>query len=210
MLVSIDRRQRVSAQDETPPSRQRVVMDSARASAREVSNRPEDHPPSDFARAIAGKARPDSIFVARRVGVMKFSKVKYKRTDGMEIPASLFEPLPSKGPKAHTAPAWVHGGVHGSWDQHYLPFIFEAVQKGYVIVAPDYRGSTGYGADLHNAIDYGGREVHDARLGVLRPESRTALSPVFGKGRRGRPPRLLLCIFLCMYISICEIHDMFR
>jgi dipeptidyl aminopeptidase/acylaminoacyl peptidase len=56
---------------------------------------------------------------------------------------------------------WVHGGVHGNWDQNYLPFIIEAVQRGYVIVAPEYRGSTGYGAELYNAIDYGGKELDD-------------------------------------------------
>jgi dipeptidyl aminopeptidase/acylaminoacyl peptidase len=56
---------------------------------------------------------------------------------------------------------WVHGGVHGNWDQNYLPFIKEAVAKGYVIVAPEYRGSTGYGPELYNAIDYGGKEVDD-------------------------------------------------
>jgi dipeptidyl aminopeptidase/acylaminoacyl peptidase len=30
-----------------------------------------------------------------------------------------------------------------------------------VIIAPDYRGSTGYGKEHHNAIDYGGKEVED-------------------------------------------------
>jgi dipeptidyl aminopeptidase/acylaminoacyl peptidase len=56
---------------------------------------------------------------------------------------------------------WVHGGVHGNWDENYLPFIKEAVARGYVIVAPEYRGSTGYGAAHYNAIDYGGKELDD-------------------------------------------------
>jgi len=33
--------------------------------------------------------------------------------------------------------------------------------RGYVIIAPEYRGSTGYGKEHHNAIDYGGYEVDD-------------------------------------------------
>jgi dipeptidyl aminopeptidase/acylaminoacyl peptidase len=37
----------------------------------------------------------------------------------------------------------------------------EAVERGYVIVAPNYRGSTGYSQDFYNAIDYGGKEVDD-------------------------------------------------
>jgi dipeptidyl aminopeptidase/acylaminoacyl peptidase len=57
---------------------------------------------------------------------------------------------------------WVHGGVHGNMTANYWPFIREAVERGYVIIAPEYRGSTGYGEEHHNAIDYGGYEVDDA------------------------------------------------
>ncbi len=132
-----------------------------------VSNRPEDHPVADYERAIRGKAVTDSIYAARSAGVMKFSKVKYTSTaDGREIPAYLYEPLTSKGARAHVALVWVHGGVHGNWDQNYLPFVKEAIRRGYVVIAPDYRGSTGYGAEFHNAIDYGGMEVDDVESAV--------------------------------------------
>ena len=151
------------AQDDTPPGRRQVVpMDSARAAALYVSNRPEDHPAADYARAMRAKAATDSIFAARAKGVLKFSKVTYKsQAGGLEIPAYLFEPLNPKGPRQHAAMVWVHGGVHGNMDQNYWPFIREAVQRGYVIITPDYRGSTGFGAAHHNAIDYGGMEVDD-------------------------------------------------
>jgi dipeptidyl aminopeptidase/acylaminoacyl peptidase len=56
---------------------------------------------------------------------------------------------------------WVHGGVHGNWGINMFPFVKEAVARGYVIIAPDYRGSTGYGEAHHQAIDYGGKEVDD-------------------------------------------------
>jgi len=42
-----------------------------------------------------------------------------------------------------------------------LPFVKEAVQRGYVVITPDYRGSNGYGAAHYNAIDYGGKELDD-------------------------------------------------
>jgi dipeptidyl aminopeptidase/acylaminoacyl peptidase len=61
---------------------------------------------------------------------------------------------------------WVHGGVHGNWTESYLPFVIEAVQRGYVIIAPEYRGSTGYGPELYNAIDYGGKELDDVASAV--------------------------------------------
>ena len=47
-----------------------------------------------------------------------------------------------------------------------LPFVTEAVQRGYVIITPDYRGSTGHGAAHYNAIDYGGKELDDVLTAV--------------------------------------------
>jgi dipeptidyl aminopeptidase/acylaminoacyl peptidase len=152
----------VPAAAQNGTARPAVPMDSARATLLYVSNRPEDHPPADYQGHIAAKARTDSIFAARSRGVMEYRKTRYKSAaDGMEIPVYLFAPLQKRGARGHAAMVWVHGGVHGSWDQNYLPFIKEAVAKGYVIVAPEYRGSTGYGAAHHNAIDYGGKEVDD-------------------------------------------------
>lgn len=37
----------------------------------------------------------------------------------------------------------------------------ELVEQGYVAIAPDYRGSTGYGAEYWKLIDYGGLYVED-------------------------------------------------
>lgn len=144
-----------------PPQRT-VVMDTARARQLYVSNRPEDHGQANFDQQITGQKRSDSIMTARSKGVLDFQMISYKSTvDGMVIPAYLFQPLVKRGPKGHAAMIWVHGGVHGSWNHGMYPFVKEAVQRGYVIVAPQYRGSTGYGAAHYNAIDYGGKEVDD-------------------------------------------------
>ena len=154
-----------AAQDTPPAGRRpqpRVPVDSARAAQLYVSNRPEDHPQADFEAQLAQKRRTDSVYAARSAGVMEFRKVTYKSSaDGMEIPAYLFAPLQKRGPRGHAAMIWVHGGVHGDWGTSMFPFVREAVQRGYVIITPDYRGSTGHGEAHHNAIDYGGKEVDD-------------------------------------------------
>ena len=149
--------------DTTRFRRPPVPMDSARAAQLYVSNRPQDLPPSDFARDMTSKRRTDSIYAARSAGVMEFRKVTYKsRVDGREVPAYLFAPLAKRGAKGHAAMVWVHGGVHSNWGETMLPFVREAVLRGYVVITPDYRGSTGYGQEHHMAIDYGGKEVDDA------------------------------------------------
>jgi dipeptidyl aminopeptidase/acylaminoacyl peptidase len=61
---------------------------------------------------------------------------------------------------------WVHGGVHGNWDITMWPFVREAVERGYVIICPEYRGSTGYGEAFHREIDYGGYEIDDVLSAV--------------------------------------------
>ena len=54
-----------------------------------------------------------------------------------------------------------HGGVHGNFNTFYTHIVRELVAQGYVIVAPEYRGSTGYGRRHYRRIDYGGLEVED-------------------------------------------------
>lgn len=158
--------------------RRPVPMDSARAVQLYVSNRLEDHPVSDYARAIREKAETDSIFAARSRGVMHYEKTTYRSRHGdLDIPVYVFAPLVSRGARAHAAMVWVHGGVHGNWDQNYLPFIIEATQRGYVVVAPEYRGSTGYGAAFHNAIDYGGRELDDVEDAIDFLQGRAEVDP---------------------------------
>lgn len=142
--------------------RRTVVMDTARARELYVSKNPADLPTCRCERDRAAKQRTDSIFAARSRGVLEFRKVTYKsRVDGLEIPAYLFAPLQKRGPKGHAAMVWVHGGVHSNMTQDYWPFIREAVERGYVIITPDYRGSTGYGEAFYKAIDYGGKEIDD-------------------------------------------------
>jgi dipeptidyl aminopeptidase/acylaminoacyl peptidase len=54
-----------------------------------------------------------------------------------------------------------HGGVHADFTTYYTHILKELMAQQYVVVAPEYRGSTGYGKELFEAIDYGGLEVED-------------------------------------------------
>ena len=56
-----------------------------------------------------------------------------------------------------------HGGVHADFTTYHAHIVRELIEQGYVVVAPDYRGSTGYGKGFYQLIDYGGREVEDTR-----------------------------------------------
>lgn len=54
-----------------------------------------------------------------------------------------------------------HGGVHADFTTYYTHIVRELVSQGYVVVAAEYRGSTGYGKGHYEKIDYGGLETED-------------------------------------------------
>ncbi len=143
-------------------------IDQARARSLYVSKDPKDHAPGyNFQRDIDGKAAIDAKYAEVTRGVVDYSKVTYRSSVGdMDIPAYLFQPLKKRGAKGHAAMVWVHGGVHGNWGITMWPFVKEAVDRGYVVICPEYRGSTGYGERFHNEIDYGGYEVDDTMSAV--------------------------------------------
>jgi dipeptidyl aminopeptidase/acylaminoacyl peptidase len=77
----------------------------------------------------------------------------------IEIPVYVFAPKNLKG----KAPMLVfaHGGVHGRLTSNYAHIFREGLERGFVIVSPEYRGSIGHGTDLYSQIDYGGAEIDD-------------------------------------------------
>lgn len=54
-----------------------------------------------------------------------------------------------------------HGGVHSNFSTYYTHIIKELMAQGYIVVAAEYRGSTGYGKSVYERIDYGGLEYED-------------------------------------------------
>ena len=79
----------------------------------------------------------------------------------MIIPAYVFTPKNAHG-KAPLI-VLIHGGVHGDFNTFYAHIVRELIDQGYVIIAPEYRGSTGYGSDFYEQIDYGGAEIDDVK-----------------------------------------------
>ena len=73
----------------------------------------------------------------------------------------IFVPKALDKSRRHPAIVLPHGGVHGDFGTYHVHLIRELLDRGYVVLAPEYRGSTGYGKDMYEAIDYGGLEVDD-------------------------------------------------
>lgn len=54
-----------------------------------------------------------------------------------------------------------HGGVHADFTTYYTHIVRELIAQKYIVIAPEYRGSTGYGEAFYKQIDYGGLENDD-------------------------------------------------
>jgi dipeptidyl aminopeptidase/acylaminoacyl peptidase len=98
------------------------------------------------------------------------------------IPGYVFTPVKMSRDKRYPAVVVVHGAFHGHFDVQFFPIIRRLVERGYVVMFPEYRGSAGYGPEIY-ANDYGHTDVADvlaaggyiaskpfvdgARLGIL-------------------------------------------
>lgn len=76
------------------------------------------------------------------------------------VPAYTFVPKALGGRKAPLL-VFVHGGVHSNFSGLLIPIARELLLEGYVLIAPEYRGSSGFGRGMYDEIDYGGAEIDD-------------------------------------------------
>lgn len=56
-----------------------------------------------------------------------------------------------------------HGGVHANFTTYHTHIIKELLAQKYIVVAAEFRGSTGYGKSFYEKIDYGGLEIEDVK-----------------------------------------------
>ncbi|MFB6299178.1 MAG: alpha/beta hydrolase family protein, partial [Halobacteriales archaeon] len=79
----------------------------------------------------------------------------------VKVPTYVFTPRDADPDEQHPVLVFAHGGVHANFDTMYVNIVKEMIEQGYLVIAPEYRGSTGYGEAHYKLIDYGGREVED-------------------------------------------------
>lgn len=77
--------------------------------------------------------------------------VTYKSFDGLEIEALLFRPDPAKA-NGYTV-LWPHGGPQWAERKSYRSLFQILVAAGYVVFAPNFRGSTGYGTRFMKMVE---------------------------------------------------------
>jgi dipeptidyl aminopeptidase/acylaminoacyl peptidase len=154
--------------------------------------RPPAAPPDAVAQRLANLEEPlrdthevlikksDDLMIFRRLeDLAEVDKVRYTGPPPRVIPnptaqgagnplvLRAYTFLPRKRPAKGKLPlmVFVHGGVHGNLDASFIHILRELVQQGYAVLAPEYRGSSGYGRGFRQLIDYGGLENEDVFAG---------------------------------------------
>jgi dipeptidyl aminopeptidase/acylaminoacyl peptidase len=92
------------------------------------------------------------------------SIVHYPSKDGKwTISALLYVPYNAPKNGQHAAIVYVHGGPTAQTTNGFNRFIQYMVNQGYFVIAPNYRGSTGYGKEFQqaNLFDMGGGDLQD-------------------------------------------------
>ena len=91
-------------------------------------------------------------------------QITYKSFDGLEIPAFLFKPKKSNG----AAILHPHGGPSSLYAAEWDILAQYFIAKGYTFIAPNYRGSTGFGLQFEHAnySDWGKGDLQDCLHGA--------------------------------------------
>lgn len=94
--------------------------------------------------------------------------VTWRSKNGKEISGLLYTPRNIKTAAKLSAVLWVHGGPEGQYVFRPDGWAQYLAQAGYVVLEPNYRGSTGYGEIFRNlnVEDSNGGEVDDVAAGA--------------------------------------------
>lgn len=106
--------------------------------------------------------------VLKNVKLGEVEELWYKSSDGLDIQGWLIKPAEFEKGKKYPMVLWIHGGP---WAMYSVAFNWEwqnFAAKGYAVLYTNPRGSTGYGQDFVNGIQYSypGKDYDDLMAGV--------------------------------------------
>ncbi len=104
----------------------------------------------------------------KQITLVKPEFVRYKSFDGTEIEAALLNPVGYQAGTKVPLVVIVHGGPTGRWADSFQSWGQLLAARGYAVLYPNVRGSTGYGHHFleMNRADWGGGDFKDVMAGV--------------------------------------------
>jgi dipeptidyl aminopeptidase/acylaminoacyl peptidase len=95
-------------------------------------------------------------------------KISYPSSEGLEIPAYLYRPQHIEPGQKFPAIVWTHGGPTSQYNDTFHRDAQFFAQRGYVVLLPNIRGSSGYGDRFEkmNNRCWGHCDLEDVEAGV--------------------------------------------
>jgi dipeptidyl aminopeptidase/acylaminoacyl peptidase len=130
------------------------------------------HTPVSYVAQASGTGEPHSLEPVRPSkfeGLGLTSEVAhFKGKDGLPLAGILYKPAGYQVGTRYPAVIWAHGGPEGQVLLSLTPWSLYLAQQGYVVLEPNFRGSTGYGERFRNSNveDSGGGEIDDIGASV--------------------------------------------
>lgn len=148
--------------NEFAPQSDRVIV------SHEASNQPGDLWVYNLASRRADQLTFSAIASLRATPLPPSQIVHYKSFDGKIISALLWVPFNLKRDGSNPALVLPHGGPTGQMVDYWNTDVAALTSRGYICIAPNPRGSTGYGLDFQKANfqDLGGGDLKDEIAGV--------------------------------------------
>jgi dipeptidyl aminopeptidase/acylaminoacyl peptidase len=104
----------------------------------------------------------------KQVALVQPELVRYKSFDGLEIEAALLKPANHVTGAKLPLVVLIHGGPTGRWSDSFQAWGQLLAARGYAVLCPNVRGSTGYGFRFleANRADWGGGDFKDVMAGI--------------------------------------------
>jgi dipeptidyl aminopeptidase/acylaminoacyl peptidase len=136
--------------------------------AHEASNQPGDLWVYGITERHARQLTFSEVASLRAAQIPPSQIVHYKSFDGRIISALLWVPYNLKRDGSNPALVLPHGGPTGQMVDYWNTDVAALASRGYICIAPNPRGSTGYGLDFQKANyqDLGGGDLKDEIAGV--------------------------------------------
>ncbi len=147
---------------EFSPASDRLIV------SHEASNQPGDLWVYNIGNRRAEQLTFSTIASVHAIPLPNTQIVHYKSFDGKIITALLWIPFNLKRDGSNPALVLPHGGPTGQRVDYWSPEVQALASRGYICIAPNPRGSTGYGLKFQKANfqDLGGGDLKDEIAGV--------------------------------------------
>jgi dipeptidyl aminopeptidase/acylaminoacyl peptidase len=119
---------------------------------------------------------------------VKMKLVWLPAKDNTLVPAWIFTPAKMDSTRKYPGLVMVHGAFHGHFNETWFRPVAMAVEQGYVVIYPEYRGSRGDGAEIYKS-DYGRLDTSDtldaSRYFARQPFVDAQRMAIYGHSRGG-------------------------